>query len=128
MICSLWQEAEVTQADHDGWGLTRPDCRHRGIGIIIPGSTNNREDRPWQAHPTSAHWGIENTLHYVRDVTCREDQARTNAGNAPQTMAALRNTALTLVSRRGFKPVEGFEYFAENRAEAIRMVLRRRTE
>ena len=74
------------------------------------------------------HWGIENILHYVRDVTCREDQARTNAGNAPQTMAALRNTALTLVRRRGFKPVEGFEYFAENRAEAIEMVLRRRTE
>ena len=33
-----------------------------------------------------------------------------------------------LVRWRGFKPVEGFEYFAENRAEAIEMVLRRRTE
>jgi len=74
------------------------------------------------------HWGIENTLHYVRDVTCREDQARTNAGHAPQVMAALRNTALTLVRRRGFKPVEGFEHFAENRTEAIAMVLSRRTE
>ena len=74
------------------------------------------------------HWDIENTLHDVRDVTCREDQARTNAGNAPQVMAALRNTALTLVRRQGSKPVEGFEYFAENRTEAITMVLRRRTE
>ena len=74
------------------------------------------------------HWGIENCLHYVRDVTCREDQARANAGHAPQVMAALRNTALTLVRRLGFKPVEGFEHFAENRQEAIEMVLRRRTE
>ena len=69
-----------------------------------------------------------NTLHWVRDATYREDQVRTSAGNAPQTMAALRNTALTLVRRRGFKPVEGFECFAENRAEAIEMVLRRSTK
>jgi hypothetical protein len=35
-----------------------------------------------------AHWGIENKLHYVRDVTCREDQARAHAGHAPQVLAA----------------------------------------
>jgi len=49
-----------------------------------------------------AHWGIENCLHFVRDVTCREDQARTHAGNAPQVLAACRNTALTLTRRLGF--------------------------
>jgi hypothetical protein len=53
------------------------------------------------------HWGIENKLHYVRDVTCREDQARANARNAPQALAALRNTTLTLLRRLGFKPVRG---------------------
>jgi len=74
------------------------------------------------------HWGIENSLHYVRDVTCREDQGRTNAGNAPQVLAALRNTALTVVRRLGFKPVEGREYFAEHRTEAINAVKERRTE
>ena len=35
------------------------------------------------------HWGIENKLHYVRDVSCREDQSRTNAGHAPQVLAAV---------------------------------------
>jgi predicted transposase YbfD/YdcC len=74
------------------------------------------------------HWGIENRLHYVRDVTCREDQARTNAGHAPQVLAALRNTALTVIRRLGFKPVEGFEHFAEHRQEAIDAVMRQRTE
>jgi len=62
-----------------------------------------------------AHWGIENCLHYVRDVTCREDQTRTRAGGAPQVLAALRNTALTLIRRLGYKAVEGFEHFAEHR-------------
>ncbi len=74
------------------------------------------------------HWGIENQLHYVRDVTCREDQARTNVGHAPQALAALRNTALTVLRRLGFKPVEGFEHFAEHRQAAIDAVSTKRTE
>ena len=74
------------------------------------------------------HWGIENKLHHVRDVTCREDQARTSAGNAPQVLAALRNTALTVVRRLGFKPVEGFEHFAEHRQGAIDALMIGRTE
>lgn len=74
------------------------------------------------------HWGIENKLHYVRDVTCREDQARTNAGHAPQVLAALRNATLTLLRRLGFKPVEGFEHFAEHRQAAIDTVSGKRTE
>jgi len=74
------------------------------------------------------HWGIENRLHYVRDVTWREDQARTNAGHAPQALATLRNTALTVLRRLGFKPVEGIEHFAEHRQQAIDVLLARRTE
>ena len=75
-----------------------------------------------------AHWGIENCLHYVRDVTYREDQTRSHAGNAPHTLAACRNTALTLIRRLGYKVVEGIEHFAEHRLAAIEAVLGRRTE
>ena len=69
-----------------------------------------------------AHWGIENCLHYVRDVSCREDQARAHAGHAPEALAACRNTALTAIRRLGFKVVEGFEHFAEHRLAAIEAV------
>ena len=75
-----------------------------------------------------AHWGIENCLHYVRDVTCREDQVRTHAGAAPQVLAAFRNTALTLIRRLGYKVVEGFEYFAEHRLAAVEAVRGTRTK
>jgi predicted transposase YbfD/YdcC len=75
-----------------------------------------------------AHWAIENRLHHVRDVSYREDQARTHVGNAPQVLAACRNTALTLLRRTGLKIVEGFEHFAEHRSEAIATVMQRRTE
>ena len=39
------------------------------------------------------HWGIENRLHYVRDVT-GEDASQVRTGAAPQVMAALRNAGL----------------------------------
>lgn len=74
------------------------------------------------------HWSIENRLHYVRDVTCREDQCRTRARAAPQVLAALRNTVLTIIRRSGRKPVEGFEHFAEHRQAAIDIVSGKRTE
>jgi hypothetical protein len=34
-------------------------------------------------------------------------------------LAALRSTALTLISRLGFRPIEGFEHFAEHRHQVI---------
>lgn len=74
------------------------------------------------------HWGIENRLHYVRDVTCGEDAGRTAAPKAAQALAAFRNTVLTLVRRLGFRPVEGFEHFAEHRDQALRLILTGRTE
>ena len=35
------------------------------------------------------HWGIENRLHWVRDVTFDEDRSHVRTGNAPQVMATL---------------------------------------
>lgn len=74
------------------------------------------------------HWGIENRLHYVRDVTCREDQCRTRTRAAPQVLAAIRNTALTIIRRSGQKPVEAFEHFAEHRQQALDAAFDQRTE
>jgi hypothetical protein len=46
------------------------------------------------------HWGIENRLHYVRDVTLGEDANRTRSGSGPQTLAALRNLAISVLRLR----------------------------
>jgi predicted transposase YbfD/YdcC len=42
------------------------------------------------------HWGIENRIHHVRDVTQSEDRSRIRTGSGPHVLAALRNTALNL--------------------------------
>jgi predicted transposase YbfD/YdcC len=47
------------------------------------------------------HWGIENKVHYVRDVTMGEDASHIRVGNAAQALAALRNGVLTLLRTTG---------------------------
>lgn len=47
------------------------------------------------------HWGIENRLHWVRDVTFDEDRCQVRTGAAPQVLAALRNTVIGTLRRTG---------------------------
>jgi hypothetical protein len=47
------------------------------------------------------HWGIENRLHYVRDVTFGEDRSAVRTKAAPQACAACRNLAIALLRRTG---------------------------
>jgi predicted transposase YbfD/YdcC len=47
------------------------------------------------------HWGIENGLHWVLDVSFREDQSRTHAGHAGANLGMLRRVAVSLLKRAG---------------------------
>ena len=47
------------------------------------------------------HWGIENKVHYVRDVTLGEDAGQVHVGQAPHALAALRNGILNLLRSQG---------------------------
>ena len=53
------------------------------------------------ADAARAHWGIENRLHWVRDVTFAEDLSQIRTGNGPAVMATLRNLAISLHRRAG---------------------------
>ncbi len=52
------------------------------------------------------HWHIENKLHWVRDVTFDEDRSQVRVGHIPQVMAALRNTAISLLRVCGAENVD----------------------
>ena len=43
------------------------------------------------------HWGIENRLHWVLDVTFKEGQSRLRKGFGAKNMAVVRHFALNLV-------------------------------
>ena len=42
------------------------------------------------------HWGIENRLHWVRDVTFNEDSSQIRTGNGAHVMATIRNPAISV--------------------------------
>lgn len=44
-----------------------------------------------------AHWAIETSLHWVLDVTVKEDRARCRTGNGPANMAIVRHFAFNLL-------------------------------
>ena len=54
-------------------------------------------DAPRAAHAVRGHWGIENRLHWVLDVTFKEDQSRLRKGFGARNMAVVRHFALNLV-------------------------------
>ena len=45
------------------------------------------------------HWGIENSLHLVLDVTFNEDQSRIRKDHRPENFALLRRLAITLIKQ-----------------------------
>ncbi len=62
---------------------------------------------PEQADPgrllelSRGHWGIENRLHWVRDVTFDEDRCQVRSGAAPHVMSALRNLVIGVLRCAG---------------------------
>ena len=63
---------------------------------------------------------IENSLHYVRDVTFGEDRSRLRSGDAPQVMAALRNLVVTLIHRFGSSQIAASRrYFSCHPRQAL---------
>jgi predicted transposase YbfD/YdcC len=47
------------------------------------------------------HWGIENRVHWPRDVAWGEDRCRIRTGHGPHTLSAIRNAALNFTRSLG---------------------------
>ena len=69
------------------------------------------------------HWAVENKLHYVRDVALAEDASRVRTGHAPQIMATLRNTAISLLRLTGVQNITEAPRHHARRPDKIIMLL-----
>jgi len=56
-------------------------------------------DAPLLARAIRSHWGIENSLHWILDVTFRQDQSRIRKDHAPENFALLRHMAINLLKK-----------------------------
>jgi len=59
-----------------------------------------------------SHWSIENSLHYTKDKTFKEDESKIRTGNAPENISVFRNIVLNIFRHHGWT----------NMAQAIRLV------
>lgn len=50
------------------------------------------------------HWGVENQLHWVLDMTFEDDQSRIRKGNAPVNMAVVKKITMNLLRALKQKP------------------------
>lgn len=59
-----------------------------------------------------SHWAIENTLHWVKDVTLKEDASLIKKGNAPQNISTIKNIGINIFRENNYN----------NIAQAMRLV------
>ena len=96
---------------YDGWadlrGIVRvererrlPDKVEQETAYYITSSSACAETL---LHATRQHWAVENSLHWVMDVTFQEDQMRTRNGDSPQNLVVLRHIALNILKKDSSK-------------------------
>lgn len=101
------------------WGSrTRKEIVYGVTSLTKEAATAEQLLRLWRGH-----WGIENRVHWVRDVTFDEDRCQVRSGSAPQVLAALRNLVISLVRGAGHTNVAAaLRRHAVHPSEALALV------
>jgi predicted transposase YbfD/YdcC len=73
------------------WNKTTTDVRFY-LSSLAPDAVRH-------AQVIRSHWSVENSLHWVLDVTFNEDASRIRQGYASQNMALLRRLSVSLLKR-----------------------------
>jgi predicted transposase YbfD/YdcC len=75
------------------------------------------------------HWGIENSEHWVKDVTMQEDISNTASGMAAENISIIRNIAMNLFRSAGHHSIKyATELCANNFKELYRIILYKSTK
>jgi len=71
------------------------------------------------------HWGIEDRLHWVRDVTYDEDRSQVRTGNGPRVMASLRNLAIAILRLTGHASIAAaLRYHARRPSRPLQTIMK----
>jgi predicted transposase YbfD/YdcC len=94
--------AQVFRLEREVWH----DHGQRKTREVVYGLTSlsQRQASPQRLlHLTREYWGIENGLHYRRDVTLHEDATRATVGHTGHNLAILNNLVIALALSDGRK-------------------------
>lgn len=107
-------EVDASQAEQLGFPHIRQVCRIQRHVTDLTQKPIRKEtafvvtNAPVQQAPSATvlavvrqHWSIENSSHYVRDVTLQEDASQIRTGSAPRVMATLRNLSIGVMRLGG---------------------------
>ena len=71
------------------------------------------------------HWGIEDRLHWVRDIDFDEDRSQVRTAAGPRVMASLRNPAITILRLSGAASIAAaLRYHARQPSRPLQTIMR----
>lgn len=108
MVIRSWQcGTDVGQEIH--WGITSLPAAVAGVERLL--------------ELRRGHWGIENRLHYVKDVTLGEDASLLHEGQGPAVMSLLRDTVVSALHQAGHQQIAArLRYHARHPAAALALL------
>ena len=69
------------------------------------------------------HWGIENRLHWVKDVILNEDKSKVKDFNRSENMSVIRNIVINLYHIYGYLSIKyAIEMFTNRISECINLI------
>lgn len=98
----------------------------KAVEVVYLITSAGHTDAPPQrlAAWVQGHWGIENRLHWIRDVTFGEDGSQVRTGQAPRVMASCRNLAISILRIAGWDNIAaGLRHHARHPDHALELVL-----
>lgn len=89
-----WTDLEsliLVESERCAGGETSTECRYYLSSVEASAEA--------MAAAVRAHWGIENSTHWILDVAFREDESRVRKGHAAANLSIIRRLALNLLKR-----------------------------
>ncbi|MCV9385455.1 ISAs1 family transposase [Reichenbachiella ulvae] len=69
------------------------------------------------------HWHIENSLHWTKDVTMKEDASKIRLGNAPSIISTLKNGAMNIFRKQGMNQIAKATRLVANDIETLNKLI-----
>lgn len=91
---------QVARLTREVYEVSRQTTRVETV-YLITSLSPSQADAKRLLEINRGHWAIENKLHHVRDMAYDEDRCRSRTGNSAQTLACIRNFAISLMRLKG---------------------------